>query len=235
MCPEDRPSRFCPNVSKWRTEWRIRMHRLKFDRSIAVAALVVISIGHARAAYDSNPVWKAQVGRSSRFPFRAQPSTTDRSRGKNSGRRRRSRLISGQCWPPAIADQSNAGRGNLPPHPGPGGRHAGTYYFVHNRWNHGVTRIHRHVWSACTITIRGFSPTDSTGREAIARPMRATSIGRGIDKAGDGRYDVLEFETRGFRALASYDEAGLRSTSRSLDASRAHLHQQGNPPSCTRG
>jgi len=35
------------------------------------------------------------------------------------------------------------------------------------------------------------------------------SIGRWIDEDGDGRYDVLEVETRGFKGPRAYDEAGL--------------------------
>jgi hypothetical protein len=35
------------------------------------------------------------------------------------------------------------------------------------------------------------------------------SIGRWVDEDGDGRYDVLEVETRGFKGPRAYDEAGL--------------------------
>ena len=35
------------------------------------------------------------------------------------------------------------------------------------------------------------------------------SIGRWIDTKGDGRYDVLEAETRGFRGPRAYDATGL--------------------------
>ena len=35
------------------------------------------------------------------------------------------------------------------------------------------------------------------------------SIGRWIDEDGDGRYDVLEVETRGFKGPRAYDETGL--------------------------
>ena len=35
------------------------------------------------------------------------------------------------------------------------------------------------------------------------------SIGKWIDKDGDGHYDVLEVETRGFKGPRAYDEAGL--------------------------
>jgi hypothetical protein len=35
------------------------------------------------------------------------------------------------------------------------------------------------------------------------------SIGRWIDEDGDGRYDVLEVETRGFKGPRAYDASGL--------------------------
>ena len=35
------------------------------------------------------------------------------------------------------------------------------------------------------------------------------SIGKWIDEDGDGRYDVLEVETRGFKGPRAYDELGL--------------------------
>ena len=35
------------------------------------------------------------------------------------------------------------------------------------------------------------------------------SIGKWVDTDGDGRYDVLEVETRGFKGPRAYDEAGL--------------------------
>jgi hypothetical protein len=35
------------------------------------------------------------------------------------------------------------------------------------------------------------------------------SIGRWIDEGGDGRYDVLQVETRGFKGPRAYDETGL--------------------------
>src|SRR5258707_14937557 len=35
------------------------------------------------------------------------------------------------------------------------------------------------------------------------------SIGRWVDEDGDGRFDVLEVETRGFKGPRAYDETGL--------------------------
>jgi hypothetical protein len=45
--------------------------------------------------------------------------------------------------------------------------------------------------------------------EAIEPTFGGYSIGRWIDEDGDGRYDVLLVETRGFKGPRAYDEAGL--------------------------
>ena len=57
--------------------------------------------------------------------------------------------------------------------------------------------------------IAASSPTDATGRKEIEPTYPGYSIGRWIDEDGDGRYDVLEVETRGFKGPRAYDEAGL--------------------------
>jgi hypothetical protein len=45
--------------------------------------------------------------------------------------------------------------------------------------------------------------------KAIEPTFSGYSIGRWIDEDGNGRYDVLEVETRGFKGPRAYDEAGL--------------------------
>jgi hypothetical protein len=45
--------------------------------------------------------------------------------------------------------------------------------------------------------------------EAIEPTYSGYSIGRWIDADGDGRYDVLEIETRGFKGPRAYDATGL--------------------------
>jgi hypothetical protein len=52
--------------------------------------------------------------------------------------------------------------------------------------------------------------TDGRGwPEKIAPTFVGYSIGRWLDTDGDGRYDVLEVETRGFKGPRSFDPAGL--------------------------
>jgi hypothetical protein len=45
--------------------------------------------------------------------------------------------------------------------------------------------------------------------EAIRPSFEGYSIGKWIDEDGDGRYDVLEIETRGLRGPRTYDGAGI--------------------------
>ncbi len=45
--------------------------------------------------------------------------------------------------------------------------------------------------------------------EDIDPTFRGYSIGKWIDTDGDGRYDVLEVETRGFRGPRTYDASGI--------------------------
>jgi hypothetical protein len=45
--------------------------------------------------------------------------------------------------------------------------------------------------------------------EEIEPTYQGYSIGRWIDEDGDGRYDVLEVETRGFKGPRAYDASGL--------------------------
>jgi hypothetical protein len=45
--------------------------------------------------------------------------------------------------------------------------------------------------------------------EAVEPTYSGYSIGRWIDEDGDGRYDVLEIETRGFKGPRAYDATGL--------------------------
>jgi hypothetical protein len=52
--------------------------------------------------------------------------------------------------------------------------------------------------------------TDGRGwPEKIAPSLMGYSIGTWVDEDGDGKYDVLEVETRGLRGPRSYDNSGL--------------------------
>ena len=56
------------------------------------------------------------------------------------------------------------------------------------------------------------------------------SIGKWIDEDGDGRYDMLEVETRNFKGPRTYENSGLPlHADNQTDPERAHLSRQGEP------
>jgi hypothetical protein len=81
------------------------------------------------------------------------------------------------------------------------------------------------------ILIADFDPlrrvfTDGRDWPKVIEPtFQGYSIGRWIDEAGSGRYDVLEVETRGFKGPRIYDITGipLHSDNQSIFKERFHL------------
>jgi hypothetical protein len=81
------------------------------------------------------------------------------------------------------------------------------------------------------ILIADFDPLRrifTDGRDwpkTIEPTFQGYSIGRWIDEAGQGRYDVLEVETRGFKGPRIYDITGLplHSDNQSIFKERIHL------------
>jgi hypothetical protein len=69
------------------------------------------------------------------------------------------------------------------------------------------------------------SPTDADWPEIIEPSYLGYSIGKWIDTDGDGRYDVLEIETRGFKGPRTYDGTGipLHSDNQSVIKERLYL------------
>jgi hypothetical protein len=61
--------------------------------------------------------------------------------------------------------------------------------------------------------------------KALAPKLLGTSIGKWIDEDGDGRYDTLEIETRGFNGLRVVENTGipLHKDNRSVIKERIHL------------
>jgi hypothetical protein len=49
------------------------------------------------------------------------------------------------------------------------------------------------------------------------------SIGKWVDEDGDGRYDVLEIETRGFKGPRTYDGTGIPLHSDNQSVIKEHL------------
>jgi hypothetical protein len=64
----------------------------------------------------------------------------------------------------------------------------------------------------------------------IEPTFQGYSIGRWIDSAGSGRFDVLEVETRGFKGPRSYDNSGLPIHSDNQSIIRERLFLDGADP-----
>ena len=64
-------------------------------------------------------------------------------------------------------------------------------------------------WSTTSTTTGASSPTDATGPTDREPTFLGISIGQWIDTDGDGRYDVLEVETRNMKGPRSFDASGL--------------------------
>jgi hypothetical protein len=174
--------------------------------ALAFAGLLCLALTSARAFDDDRyPNLAGQWLRTDTGTPRFDPS-------KPSGRGQRAPLTPEYqaILEASLADQANGGQGNwysgaqcLPP--GMPATMNGynsmeivvlpevTYVMV----EHDLP-IHRRIY------------TDGRGWPAEVEPtFQGYSIGRWIDSAGNGHYDVLEAETRFFRGLRAYDNSGL--------------------------
>ncbi len=70
--------------------------------------------------------------------------------------------------------------------------------------------------------------TDGRDWPAVIEPTyQGYSVGKWVDEDGDGRYDVLEVETRGFKGPRAYDGTGLPLHFESVGVPGALLSRQG--------
>ncbi len=182
------------------------------DRSlagaVALSAALVMIAGGASAADDAQyPDWK---GKWERFVVPGLPGQPGHDQTKPWGRGQQAPLTPEYqaVLEASLADQARGGLGNFPT---TAGRAAGmpnmmmafgplewvvtpevTYVLI--GWHDHYRRIY----------------TDGRDWPADIEPtFSGYSIGRWIDEDGDGRYDVLEVETRGFKGPRAFDGTGL--------------------------
>jgi hypothetical protein len=183
------------------------MHRRTLIVPIAVAALAMFSGGHVGAADDAkHPDWKGQW---SRFAVQTgtQPSH-DQTKPWGFGQQAPLTPEYQAVLAASIADQAKGGLGNFPTTLG---RAAGMPHMMM-----AFIPLEFVVTPDTTYILVGMYDhyrrifTDGRDWPAVIEPTYAGySIGRWADTAGDGRYDLLEVETRGFKGPRAYDEAGL--------------------------
>jgi hypothetical protein len=176
--------------------------------AIAVAFAAALTNGGARASDDAKyPDWRGQWAR---FAVRGLPGQPSHDQTKPWGLGQQAPLTPEYqaILEASIADQAKGGLGNFPT---TSGRAAGmphmmmafipmefvvtpdTTYVLVGMYDH-----YRRIFTDGRDWPRTIEPTFS-----------GYSIGRWIDQDRNGRYDVLEVETRGFKGPRAYDEAGL--------------------------
>jgi len=164
-------------------------------------------MGGAQAADDSKyPDWKGQW---IRIPVRL-PTQPSHDQTKPWGRGQEAPLTAEyqKVLEDSIADQAIGGLGNFPTTLG---RAAGMPHMMM-----GFGPMEWVVTPDTTYILIGWYDhyrrifTDGRDWPAEIEPtFQGYSIGKWVDTDGDGRYDVLEVETRGFKGPRAYDEAGL--------------------------
>jgi hypothetical protein len=175
--------------------------------AVAWVAALMVTIGGAQAADDMKyPDWRGQW---TRIPVRL-PTQPSHDQTKPWGRGQEAPLTPEYqaVLEASIADQAQGGLGNFPTTTG---RAAGMPHMMM-----GFGPMEFVVTPDATYVLIGwydhFRRIFTDGRDwpkEIDPTLAGYSIGKWIDEDGDGRYDVLEVETRGFKGPRAYDEAGL--------------------------
>jgi len=175
--------------------------------AVALVAALMVTIGGAQAADDMKyPDWRGQW---TRIPVRL-PTQPSHDQTKPWGRGQEAPLTPEYqaVLEASIADQAQGGLGNFPTTTG---RAAGMPHMMM-----GFGPMEFVVTPDATYVLIGwydhFRRIFTDGRDwpkEIDPTLAGYSIGKWIDEDGDGRYDVLEVETRGFKGPRAYDEAGL--------------------------
>ncbi len=171
----------------------------------ALAAVLLLTAGSAQAFDESKyPDWKGQWRRAEPGPPRYDPSKP------GTGFRQEAPLTEEYkaVLEASLADQKDGGQGNDPTYTclSPGmPRVMSVYDPMEIVITEGTTHILiQHVHDSRRIFTDGRAWPDY-----IEPSFVGYSIGKWVDTDGDGRYDTLEVETRGFRGPRVYDDTGL--------------------------
>jgi len=186
---------------------------MMMDRGLtAVLALALIgglmtTTGGARAEDTKYPDWKGKWERLPGPRFLGQPGH-DPSKPWGFGQQAPLTPEYEAILRASIADQAVGGIGNFPTTLGrPGGMPNMMMAFGPQEWV--VTPDTTYILIGWHDHYRRIF-TDGRDWPAHIEPtFSGYSIGRWIDEDGDGHYDVLEVETRGFKGPRSYEESGL--------------------------
>jgi hypothetical protein len=175
--------------------------------SLALAAALMMAAAGAQAADD--PMYPDWEGAWMRIPVKlsTQPShdqTKPWGRGQEAPLTPEYQAI----LEASIADQAAGGLGNFPTTLG---RAAGMPHMMmgFGPMEFVVTRKTTYILVGWYDHYRRIFTDGRDWPKEIDPTFAGYSIGKWIDTDGDGRYDLLEVETRGFKGPRAYDETGL--------------------------
>jgi len=176
--------------------------------ALATATVLMLTIGGARAAdAPKYPSWKGQWSRLL-IPGVGGQGAFDQTRFWGRGQQPPLNPEYQRIWEDSMADQAKGGLGNYPPatcHPSgmPRMMYFGAEEYI-------ITPEATYIMVGGGVDQHRRIFTDGRDWPAEIEPTWAGySIGHWIDEAGDGRYSVLEVETRGFKGPRAYDATGL--------------------------
>jgi hypothetical protein len=175
--------------------------------ALALAATLVVTIDGAQSADDAKyPDWKGQWERFA-VKLPTQPSH-DQTKPWGFGQQAPLTPEYRAVLEASIADQAKGGLGNFPTTLG---RAAGMPHMMmaFQPLEFVVTPDTTYILIGSYDHYRRIFTDGRDWPKEIEPTFAGYSIGRWIDEDMDGRYDVLEVETRGFKGPRAYDEAGL--------------------------
>ena len=191
---------------------------------VAVALATVLTIGFAQGADDKKyPDWRGQWAR---FVVPGLPGQPSHDQTKAWGKAQEAPLTPEYqaILDASIADQAQGGLGNFPTTTG---RAAGMPHMMM-----AFYPLEFVVTPDCTYILVGmydhYRRIFTDGRDwpaDIIPSYQGYSIGKWIDEDGDGKYDVLEIETRDLKLPRGYDISGLpfHSDSQAIIKERIYL------------
>jgi hypothetical protein len=183
------------------------MSRASSTRALVLAAVLMATAGGAQATDEAKyPNWKGQW-----FPINppvgGQTVKFDPTKAAGPPQQAPLTLEYQKIHEESLADQAKGGLGNYPTaRCMPGGMprmiSLPVQEFV-------VTPETTYILTDGSDYYRRIFTDGRDWPVEIVPTYRGYSIGRWIDAAGDGRYDLLEVETRGFKGPRAYDYTGL--------------------------
>ena len=176
--------------------------------AVAAAAALMLMIGGTQAADPKYPDWKGQWSRYL-VPGVGGQGAFDQTKFWGRGQQAPLTPEYQKVWEDSMADQAKGGLGNYPPalcYPGgmPRMMYFGAQEYI-------ITPDATYIMVGGGVDQHRRVFTDGRDFPAEIEPTyQGYSIGRWIDEDGDGRYSVLEVETRGpFKGPRAFDASGL--------------------------